>query len=63
MDICGLLVLMMCGDVEVEVYKSNFGWLLVYVEENLVVMLIGFMLSNRDDAVIWRGSRKNGLIK
>ena len=26
-------------------------------------MSIGFMLSNKDDPVIWRGPRKNGLIK
>lgn len=33
------------------------------VQENLGVMSIGFMLPNPDDAVIWRGPRKNGLIK
>ena len=26
-------------------------------------MSIGFMLPNADDAIIWRGPRKNGLIK
>jgi NUBPL iron-transfer P-loop NTPase len=39
------------------------GWSPVYVEDNLGVMSIGFMLPNPDDAVIWRGPRKNGLIK
>ena len=34
-----------------------------YVEDNLAVMSIGFLLPNPDDAVIWRGPRKNGLIK
>jgi Mrp family chromosome partitioning ATPase len=29
----------------------------------LAVMSIGFLLPNKDDAVIWRGPRKNGLIK
>ena len=29
----------------------------------LGVMSVGFMLPNPDDAVIWRGPRKNGLIK
>lgn len=29
-------------------------------QENLGVMSIGFMLPNPDDAVIWRGPRKNG---
>lgn len=31
-----------------------------YVEENLAVMSIGFLLSSPDDAVIWRGPKKNG---
>jgi Mrp family chromosome partitioning ATPase len=35
----------------------------VYVTENLAVMSIGFLLPNPDDAVVWRGPRKNGLIK
>ncbi len=39
------------------------GWSPVYVEDNLGVMSIGFMLPNADDAVIWRGPKKNGLIK
>jgi hypothetical protein len=33
------------------------------VEDNLGVMSIGFMLPDPDEAVIWRGPRKNGLIK
>uniref|UniRef100_A0A8C7IRU3 Nucleotide binding protein 1 (MinD homolog, E. coli) n=1 Tax=Oncorhynchus kisutch TaxID=8019 RepID=A0A8C7IRU3_ONCKI len=35
----------------------------VYVEDNLAVMSIGFLLSSPDDAVIWRGPKKNGMIK
>lgn len=46
-----------------EVHQSNSGWSPVYVNENLAVMSIGFLLPNADDAVIWRGPRKNGLIK
>lgn len=34
-----------------------------YVEENLSVMSIGFLLSSPDDAIIWRGPKKNGMIK
>ena len=26
-------------------------------------MSIGFLMENKDDAVIWRGPRKNGLIR
>ncbi len=33
------------------------------MDENLSVMSIGFLLSSLDDAVIWRGPKKNGLIK
>jgi Mrp family chromosome partitioning ATPase len=47
-----------------DVHRSNAGWSPVFVEEsNLAVMSIGFMLPNKDDAIIWRGPRKNGLIK
>ena len=35
----------------------------VEVSENLKVMSIGFLLSNNDDAVIWRGPRKYHMIK
>jgi Mrp family chromosome partitioning ATPase len=46
-----------------QVHRSNTGWTPVYAEDNLAVMSVGFMLSKRDDAIIWRGPRKNGLIK
>lgn len=32
-----------------------------YVDDNLAVMSIGFLLSSPDDAVIWRGPKKNGV--
>ncbi|KAK0268284.1 cytosolic Fe-S cluster assembly factor nbp35 [Friedmanniomyces endolithicus] len=32
-------------------------------QRQLGVMSVQFMLPNRDDAVIWRGAKKNGLIK
>jgi len=33
------------------------------VNENLGVMSLGFLTENKDDAIIWRGPRKNGLIR
>ena len=33
---------------------------LQYVEENLGVMSVGFLLTSPSDAVIWRGPKKNG---
>lgn len=37
------------------------AYLLQYVEDNLCVMSIGFLLSSPDDAIIWRGPKKNGM--
>ena len=64
-DICGPSVPRMLGLVGHTVHQSASGWSPVYLEDrdNLGVMSIGFMLPNTDDAVIWRGPRKNGLIK
>ena len=35
-------------------------FLIQFIEENLGVMSVGFLLSSPDDAVIWRGPKKNG---
>lgn len=62
-DICGPSIPRMLGLLGHEVHQSAEGWSPVYVDDNLGVMSIGFMLPNVDDAIIWRGPRKNGLIK
>mmetsp|Transcript_20471 Transcript_20471/g.51031 ORF Transcript_20471/g.51031 Transcript_20471/m.51031 type:complete len:389 (-) Transcript_20471:196-1362(-) len=62
-DICGPSAPIMFGLQGQDVHRSNSGWSPVYVKDNLAVMSIGFLLPNQDDAVIWRGPRKNGLIK
>ena len=62
-DICGPSVPRMLGLEGEEIHQSGSGWSPVYVEDNLGVMSIGFMLSNKDDPIIWRGPRKNSLIK
>lgn len=67
----GLLDLDLCGpsipkttDLEgQEIHQSADGWEPVYAEDNLAVMSIGFLLPNKDDPVIWRGPKKNGLIQ
>lgn len=35
----------------------------MYVEDNLSLMSIGFLLGSQDDAIIWRGPKKNGMIR
>ncbi|KAK2142961.1 hypothetical protein LSH36_891g00002 [Paralvinella palmiformis] len=46
-----------------QVHQSGSGWSPIYVEDNLGVMSVGFLLSGPDDAVVWRGPKKNGMIK
>ncbi|KAH9834300.1 Cytosolic Fe-S cluster assembly factor nbp35 [Teratosphaeria destructans] len=62
-DICGPSIPKMMGVENETIHVSNTGWEPVWVSDNLGVMSVQFMLPNRDDAVIWRGPKKNGLIK
>ncbi|CAO2035532.1 unnamed protein product [Urochloa humidicola] len=62
-DICGPSIPKMLGLEGQSIHTSNFGWQPVYVESNLGVMSIGFLLADQDAAVAWRGPRKNNLIK
>ncbi|WMV56825.1 hypothetical protein MTR67_050210 [Solanum verrucosum] len=62
-DICGPSIPKMLGLEGREIRRSNCGWIPVYVESNLGVISIGFTIPNPDEAVIWRGPRKTGLIK
>ncbi|XP_078432949.1 nucleotide binding protein 35 [Wolffia australiana] len=62
-DICGPSIPKMLGLEGQDIHQSNLGWSPIYVDSNLGVMSIGFMLPHPDEAVIWRGPRKNGLIK
>ena len=62
-DICGPSIPKMMGVETETIHVSNAGWSPVWVADNLGVMSIQFMLPSRDDAVIWRGPKKNGLIK
>lgn len=62
-DLCGPSVARLLGLDNQEVHSSNQGWSPVYVQDNLAVMSIAFLLNSNDEAVIWRGPRKTGLIK
>lgn len=47
------------------VHQSSAGWVPVYVdrERRLGVMSIGFLLKNRGDSIVWRGPKKDGMIR
>ncbi|KAF2855719.1 P-loop containing nucleoside triphosphate hydrolase protein [Plenodomus tracheiphilus IPT5] len=62
-DICGPSIPKMMGVEDETIHVTSEGWDPVWVSDNLGVMSVQFMLPNRDDAVIWRGAKKNGLIK
>lgn len=42
-----------------------FRWVPVYTdaEQNLAVMSIGFLLKDRNTAVVWRGPKKTAMVK
>lgn len=63
LDICGPSLPHMLGCMKEIVHESSTGWTPVYVADNLATMSIQFMLPEDDSAVIWRGSKKNVLIK
>ncbi|RKP32055.1 P-loop containing nucleoside triphosphate hydrolase protein [Metschnikowia bicuspidata] len=63
LDICGPSLPRMLGAEGESVHQSNSGWCPVYALDNLGLMSILFMLPDADLAVIWRGAKKNGLIK
>ena len=47
------------------VHQSSAGWVPVYVDQGrrLGVMSIGFLLKDRGDSVVWRGPKKDGMIR
>jgi len=62
-DICGPSIPKIMGVENEQIHNSGSGWSPVYAEDNIAVMSVGFMLPDPDEAVIWRGPKKNGLIK
>ncbi|THH33333.1 hypothetical protein EUX98_g849 [Antrodiella citrinella] len=61
-DICGPSIPTIFGIANEQIHSSSSGWSPVYVQDNLGVMSVGFMLPSARDAVMWRGPKKNGLI-
>lgn len=57
-DICRPSIPKMLGLEGQNIHQTNLGWSPVYVESNLGVMSIGFMLPHLDEAIIWRGPAK-----
>lgn len=62
-DLCGPSAPRIFGVLNEQVHQSGSGWSPIYVEDNLSLMSAGFLLPSEDSALIWRGPKKNGLIK
>ncbi|XP_076258592.1 NUBP iron-sulfur cluster assembly factor 2 [Rhynchophorus ferrugineus] len=64
-DLCGPSVPYLLQLEGKDVHQSDEGWVPVYTDEkqNLAVMSIGFLLNNRNNAVVWRGPKKTSMVK
>lgn len=64
-DLCGPSIPHLLNLDGKEVFQCDQGWSPIYSNPNksLAVMSIAFLLKTKDDAVIWRGPKKNAMIK
>ncbi|KAM4624381.1 cytosolic Fe-S cluster assembly factor nubp2 [Polymixia lowei] len=63
-DLCGPSIPRMLSVGRPEVHQCDSGWVPVYTDadQSLALMSIGFLLEDPDDAVVWRGPKKNAMI-
>lgn len=47
-----------------DVHQCDSGWVPVYTDaaKTLALMSIGFLLEDPDEAVVWRGPKKTGML-
>ncbi|THH23086.1 hypothetical protein EUX98_g8092 [Antrodiella citrinella] len=65
-DLTGPSIPRMLGLDGHPVHQSSDGWVPVYadgVEARLSCMSVGFLLKKRGDSVVWRGPKKNAMIR
>uniref|UniRef100_T1KFP3 Cytosolic Fe-S cluster assembly factor NUBP2 homolog n=2 Tax=Tetranychus urticae TaxID=32264 RepID=T1KFP3_TETUR len=68
LDLCGPSIALMTGLNETTIYRNEKGWIPLTTLTTppfspLAVMSIAFLLKNSSSAVIWRGPKKNAMIK
>lgn len=61
-DLCGPSIPRMLRVQDSAVHQCDSGWIPVFVGQDkaIALMSIGFLLERPDDAVVWRGPKKNG---
>lgn len=62
-DICGPSIPTMLGIEDESIHGTSSGMTPAYVSDNLAAVSVGFLLDDDEDAVVWRGPKKNGMIK
>ncbi|KAG8911614.1 cytosolic Fe-S cluster assembly factor cfd1 [Tulasnella sp. 417] len=66
-DLTGPSIPRMFGvDEGYDVHQSSAGWVPIYVdgaERRLACMSVGFLLKRKEDSVVWRGPKKNAMIR
>ncbi|KAF7307114.1 Cytosolic Fe-S cluster assembly factor CFD1 [Mycena indigotica] len=65
-DLTGPSIPRMFGVDKSAVHQSSDGWVPVYADgaqARLACMSVGFLLKNKGDSVVWRGPKKNGMIR
>ena len=63
LDICGPSIPIMTGTMGEVLHASGMGLEPISVLDNLSVISISYMLPSDELAIVWRGPKKNGLIK
>ena len=62
-DITGPSLPRIMGADGEQIHESSTGWTPVYLRENLSLISMSFLLPTPDTPIIWRGPKKNGMIK
>lgn len=64
-DLCGPSIPYLLQLEDKDVHQCPEGWVPVYTsaDQSLAVMSIGFLLSGRDSAVVWRGPKKTAMVR
>ena len=64
-DLCGPSIPKMFNVDKMEVHQCDEGWLPVFTDDSqsMGIMSIAFLLSSNEEAVVWRGPKKNAMIK
>lgn len=64
-DLCGPSIPVLLNLEKHEIHQCADGWVPVYTDQDqqLGVMSIAFLLHNNTDPIVWRGPKKNAMIK